>query len=382
MAHKLELAVHDVLKLVTELGHLQIFTDALYSHFSRSPKNQAQLKTVAEELHVHLLKVSRTFDIRWVASSYRSVHAIWESYQALVNHLHLSSTDGSRNARESAKCAGLHRKLVQWFFVAELATVHDALETLRSLSLFLQKRQISVPTADAHIQSTTKTLAAMKDGNGVSLLEFSEVFDRSGTFHDVLLSTPSDADRQRFATFKAKFFQGLVDNLSGRLSCADPVLQNAKVLQKANWPEAEDSRILFGDREIIELMKLLKMDSRHTSSVVHQFRMLKDGHESENESEFAELNRRLTVLPLSSAECERGFSCMNLTHTPLRNSLDVSSLRQLLFVKLNGPPLQQFQAERYATLWLKEGHHSADDRASGRTARNDSKLQHHQKIFI
>lgn len=126
----------------------------------------------------------------------------------------------------------------------------------------------------------------------------------------------------------------------------------------------------------------MKMDSRHTSSVVHQFRMLKDGHESENESEFAELNRRLTVLPLSSAECERGFSCMNLTHTPLRNSLDVSSLRQLLFVKLNGPPLQQFQAERYATLWLKEGHHSADDRASGRTARNDSKLQHHQKIFI
>ncbi len=73
---------------------------------------------------------------------------------------------------------------------------------------------------------------------------------------------------------------------------------------------------------------------------------------------------------------------MNLTHTPQRNCLDISSLRELLFVKLNGPPLEQFQAEGYETLWLKEGRHSAHDRASGRTARNDSKRQHHHKLFI
>ena len=128
MAHKLELAISDVIKLVTEIGHLQSFTDALYAHFSRSPKNQNQLKSIAVDLHVHLLKVCRTFDIRWVASSYRSVHAIWESYQALVNHFQFCSTDTTRNARERAKCTGLHQKLIKWFFVSELAIVHDALE--------------------------------------------------------------------------------------------------------------------------------------------------------------------------------------------------------------------------------------------------------------
>ena len=83
MAHKLELAVNDVIKSVSQLGHFQAFTDSLYSHFSRSPKNQAQLKSTAAELHLQLLKSVRTFDIRWVSSSYRSVHAIWQAYEAI-----------------------------------------------------------------------------------------------------------------------------------------------------------------------------------------------------------------------------------------------------------------------------------------------------------
>jgi len=30
---------------------------------------------------------------------------------------------------------------------------------------------------------------------------------------------------------------------------------------------------------------------------------------------------------------------MNVTHTPLSNALDVITLRELMFVKLNGPPV-------------------------------------------
>lgn len=381
MAHKLELAVHDVLKLVTEVGHLQSFTDALYTHFSRSPKNQGQLKDVAQDLHVHLLKVCRTFDIRWVSSSFRSIHAIWTSYQALVNHFKLCSEDTTRNARERAKCAGLHGKLTQWFFVSELAIVHDALDVLRSLSLFLQKRQASVMAAEAQVQNTVKTLKAMKQGDGVSSLEVADELCDNKTFHGVLIADPSDADRQRFATFKARFFQALVDNLSARFSSAGTVLHNVKVLQKANWPEAEEERILFGDRELLELAKLVKMDSSLSSAVVRQFRLQKDGYEPEEDDELTDLHRRLTVLPVSSAECERGFSCMNATHTPQRNALDITTMRELLFIKVNGPPLAHFPADRYVSKWIKAGRHSASDRPSGRTATDETKLQHHQKLF-
>ena len=175
MAHKLELAVNDVIKSVTQRTHFQAFTDSLCSHFSRSPKNQTQLKSAAAELHLQLLKIVRTFDIRWVSSSYRSVHAIWQSYPALVQHFEYCSTGTTRNTRERAKCSGMSKKLRTWRFVAELVTIHDALDVLRSLSLYLQKRQASVLTADAQISTAVVTLQGMKEGSGTTAGDFIKV---------------------------------------------------------------------------------------------------------------------------------------------------------------------------------------------------------------
>jgi len=83
-------------------------------------------------------------------------------------------------------------------------------------------------------------------------LEVTDEFERSSSFHGVALTGPSEADRQRFASFKAKFFQALVDNLSARFTGTESLFQNVRVLQKANWPEAEEKRILYGDREDID----------------------------------------------------------------------------------------------------------------------------------
>lgn len=382
MAHKLELAVHDVLKIVTELEHFRMFVDTLYSHFSRSPKNQNELKAVAENLHVQLLQVVRTFDVRWVASSFRSVCAIWQSYPALVGHFHLCSTDSYRNARERVKCGGMHKKLSKWFFVCELAIIKDALEPIKSLSLYFQTREASVITADAQIATTIETLKAMKTNDGVSTLEFFDEFSQNSCFRGVPLEPPSDAERKKFCELKAKFFQGLVDNLTARFTDTGSVMHNATVLQKDQWPISAEKRILFGDREVVELCKSVKL-SHDTAAIVHQYRLLKNGKAFEAGAQLNELNQRLTVLPISSAECERGFSSMNSTHTAQRNALDISTVRDLLFVNLNGPPLKHFNAEKYASMWIKDGRHSASDKPSGRKAPDsDDNVQHHCKLFM
>lgn len=381
MAHKLELAVHDVLKTQTQLVHFQSFVDSLYAHFSRSPKNQNQLRAVALQLHVNLLKVVRVFDIRWVASSYRSVHAIWKSYASLVEHFEYCSKDASRNGRERAKCNGICQKLKKWIFVAELAIIQDALEVLQSLSLFLQERTASVLTADVEISNTLKTLKALKNGNGVSTQEFLEEYNNDSCFHGVLCTKPTESEKSKFDVLKAAFFQCLVDNISSRFSDYGLVVQQSKVLIKDNWPPDENLRILFGDREILQLSTNLKMDQCQTSTLIRQFRMHKDGHESDAHDQLKELNQRLLILPISSAECERGFSSMNLTHTSQRNALEIKSLRDLLFVKLNGPPLEHFEPEQFVRMWLKDGHHSAVDRPSGRTAPTSS-MQSRHKLFI
>lgn len=266
------------------------------------------------------------------------------------------------------------------FFVAELAIIKDALEPIKSLSLYFQTREASVITADAQISTTIDTLKAMKTDDGLSTLEFFDEFRRNNCFRDVPLKQPSDAERKKFCELKAKFFQGLVDNLSARFRDAGSTMHDATVLQKEHWPKSAEARILFGDREIVELCKSVKL-LHGAAAIVHQYRLLKNGKASEAGVELQELNQRLSVLPISSAECERGFSCMNLTHTAQRNALDISTVRDLMFIKVNGPPLEHFRAEEYAAMWIKDGRHSASDKPSGRKA-PDEHIQHHCKLFI
>ena len=47
----------------------------------------------------------------------------------------------------------------------------------------------------------------------------------------------------------------------------------------------------------------------------------------------------LEVLPISSADCERGFSQKNLYHTTERNRLITVMVNNLMVVGINGPPL-------------------------------------------
>ena len=70
------------------------------------------------------------------------------------------------------------------------------------------------------------------------------------------------------------------------------------------------------------------------AAIVHQYRLLKNGQASEAGVELQALNQRLSMLPISSAECERGFICMNLTHTAQRIALDISTVRDLMFIKV------------------------------------------------
>ena len=67
------------------------------------------------------------------------------------------------------------------------------------------------------------------------------------------------------------------------------------------------------------------------------------------------------AIAVSTAECERGFSCMNWTVSDTRNSLAIPTVSSLMFLKLVGPPLHQFQPLLYGKRWLAKGHHAATD---------------------
>jgi len=147
MAHRLELAVHNTVSSVTEASHFQMLVDTLYAMYSRSPKNQRELELHAQETSVHLLKVGRVFDVKWIFSSFRATKALWRDHPALSKHLLACIQEMTRTGAERSKCNGLLKKLTNWYFVAELAMIKDALRSLQELSLFLQRENASAVDA-------------------------------------------------------------------------------------------------------------------------------------------------------------------------------------------------------------------------------------------
>ena len=66
------------------------------------------------------------------------------------------------------------------------------------------------------------------------------------------------------------------------------------------------------------------------------------------------------IIACSTAECERGFSSMNLIVTNLRSRILVQYVSSLLFIKLNGRSFEIFKSEEYVKTWLRS-YRSADD---------------------
>ena len=59
----------------------------------------------------------------------------------------------------------------------------------------------------------------------------------------------------------------------------------------------------------------------------------------------------LSVVPMHSADCERGFSALGRVKTKLRSRLTNKSLNSLLIINLKGPELNDFDFNSTMQKW-------------------------------
>jgi len=84
------------------------------------------------------------------------------------------------------------------------------------------------------------------------------------------------------------------------------------------------------------------------------------------------------VMPLGSADAERGFSIMNNIKSSKRASLEHKSIDGLMRIKINGPAVERFDANKYTAKWVQENHLLSDDD----TKRGKPKKVIIQKVFV
>lgn len=357
MAHRLQLAIHSTVKEINPVGHFQILLDSLYAFYSRSPKNQRELEQHANDVAVELLKVGCVFDVRWVFSSFRAVRALWRDHPALCKHLQAAADDSTRSGSDRAKCKGLLSKLASWHFLTELAMVKDALRLLQELSLYLQRERASAVDALFQVEALVKSVLAYKSQSGPTMQKFLLNFNDTMMFKGTPIAEPTGKQISDFDTLCKRFYQSVADNISNRFS-ETGLLSLAKVLCPSVWPEDETAKMLYGDKELTALAKLLGLN---VPAALAEFREHKINTERVGKT-LRQLKQTVEIFPIASAECERGFSAMNLQHTATRNSLLISTVSSLLMIHINGPPLAFWPVTKYVMSWLKKGRHAATDK--------------------
>ena len=91
--HRIELSLGDTISDVCGANHIQWFMDKLYSLYSQSGKVR-ELEELSRGLGKEILKIGKCLDTRWVASSFRTVSAVWNDFEALCIILKLTGTMG------------------------------------------------------------------------------------------------------------------------------------------------------------------------------------------------------------------------------------------------------------------------------------------------
>lgn len=362
--HRLELSVGDVAKDVAGVNPLHIFIDSLYSTYSQSPKSYDELKECAAELDTVLKKLGRILDTRWAASSLRAVKSIWDSYPALAAHF------GKPHSNNRAKFEGLRKTFTSTQFLSNLALMYDALKEVSNLSLALQKRSVGLVESHQLINQTIRAVEYMIDHPGKYLSEALEAVEE-GKFKAV------DLHSGKVQTINARqFFRSLNDNLKNRMLTVasrrgekasqrennqaeyQSLLSQVSVTDSSRWPPNFDDIPMFGEGEISEIATRFHLD---VISTVVAFKVYKAMGGRDLPPELKAIKSVLSIIPISTAECERSFSVMNNVLTGKRNQLTIPNLSCLMFISIMGPPLTLFRPKQYVKNWVKRGRHTAVD---------------------
>nr|XP_033476284.1 zinc finger protein 862-like [Epinephelus lanceolatus] len=150
-----------------------------------------------------------------------------------------------------------------------------------------------------------------------------------------------------------------------------------RVLNPDTWPEEPANLLTFGDDSVEELLghfeKPLTGARCNTAAVQDEWRQLKvlvsqnfrdktntglwqmllmkDPYKQEFKN-ILELVKIMLVLPISAAQCERGFSAQNWIKNSTRSSLAVSTTEDLMRISLEGPSVEEFDPTPAVDCWL------------------------------
>ena len=412
VAHRLELGILDVAKNHKMLKYISDTMFLLYKHYHYSPKALRELHAIAEAMDVTCLKPVRSSGTRWTPHMCKALGILVKSFGSIMAHLENVS---SNDYKASPEVKGRAKNIVKHFTDFDtLKFVHlllDILEVIAELSLNFQKDHITLAGVLNCISAADMKLVELKVSSGKHLKELHNgiKLEPNGifTYKGIDVSNVTSIDEiQNYGETQEEFIDKIIDAISNRIENETtdmPVLQAAaKITDTSEWPvDNKTSFATFGRQELETILKhfenlacvqecdkekLLESEwpdfkmwvkKRHLNDwqKVFKHELLKEKYQN-----LLIIFEIILVIPMSTAECERGFSALKRIKTDWRSRLFVEMTHSLMNILQTGPSIEKYDATPAMMKWWGGGQRARRPNFSAEPESSDSEVDYEPNL--
>lgn len=366
VAHRLALACGQASNEVPYLRKFKAILDQLYRFYDNSPVRTAGLHGIQEVLNEPSLKLSQAKDVRWLSHE-KAVNNLRKCLSAVIISLEREATE-----RTCVEAHGLAVFVQKYEFVATLFMLSDVLPPLAQLSRAFQTENIDFSMVRPLVAATISTIQTLKDHPGE---HFKSLPDALRDLQKFNISNPSSEQRERYVVnIYKKYMSTLVQHLESRFPDVGLIeafsIFDVKSLpedpvqcQSAGTTHLDTLCAHYGPHGVIAADSLKPEYPLFVNSVKADDRLGKLSTREVMEAlvenntlqamfpNLAKIAAIGLLLPMSTADCERGFSALQRIKTNLRNRLSNRILNNLLLISIEGPSPADFPYNDACDIW-------------------------------
>ena len=337
--------------------------DQLYRFYSNSAVRTAGLCAIHEVLDDPHLKLTQAKDVRWLSHE-RAVSHLQQCFTSVI-----LSLDKERTENNCAEAAGLCTFIRSYSFIASLYIFSDVLPPLASLSHAFQWKDVNFTVVKRLVNCTLAAINALRATPGEHFEHLPSVI---AELEEYGINPPSDSQVENFKrNVYDKYLKTLADHIIHRFPDMD-LLEAFSLFDASTIPEELESHGSHGQSELQVLVdhygphNVINGESKLKvfNSVVADNGQLKQlpprelmthiFNTTEIQAMFPNLSKLAAIgllLPMSTLDCERGFSALSRIKTNLCNRLSSRILNDLKTITVEGPPPSEFLYEQACDIW-------------------------------
>ena len=361
VAHRLALATAHASDSVACIKKYAITLQTICYFFQNNSVRMAHLQEIQQILGDPSLKFKEPKHVRWLSHG-KAVSAVRRCLPSLITTL-------EQEAVNNPTAAGLVKAVKTFEFVACTCLLSDILPSLNRLSLRFQRKDIDFSVIQPRVHSTITFIESLKNNDGPMVKQLPKLFEEELLIFNINATTEKQEEFKRLVT--VPYIDSICENLSNRFPQLD-ILDAFQIFNPEVLPTDGEALLDHGHAQLQTLLGNYSpslVDAHKTEEEWEHFMpeistrfkgkditsvlasLTSNSVYKDSFPELAKLAAAALVVPMSTADCERGFSSMNRIKTELRNSLKTETLDYLMRISIEGKEREHFNFDKSADMW-------------------------------